>query len=140
MIEEQLLEPQNLTEEHFEIFQEEFRYWIMRYSLNNWEFHFYFEEDTNEFSARARLLNDHDSRIALIFLNQIWEGSEPTEEGIRQSAYHEVCELLLSKLKFLIEQRNYSDREVEEEIHVVIRTLENSHFYEDLKIRKPVET
>lgn len=136
MIEEKLLEPKKLTEEHFKIFQEEFKYWIMRYSLNNWEFHFYFEEDTNEFSARARLMNDHDSRIALVFLNQIWEGSDPTEESVRQSAYHEACELLFSKLKVLIEQRNYSDSQTEEEMHVVIRTLENSHFYEDLENRK----
>jgi phosphomevalonate kinase len=81
-------------------------------------------------------MNDHDSRIVIVCLNKNWCGEEPTEESVRQSAYHECVELLLSKLNMLIRQRSVLEREVEEEIHVVIRTLENVHFYEDLESRK----
>jgi len=126
-----------LTENDFNMFKEEFKYWIIKFGLIGWELHFVFANDNDEYSARGRLVNDHTSRIALIFLNKIFEGTEPTEVSVRQTAYHEACELLLSKLKFLIESRNISDNEVEEETHNVIRVMENCFFYDDLKRRNP---
>lgn len=136
-LEEHLSKEYVLGEDYYEIFKEEFKYWSDKFGLVGWEFHFYFGEDNNEYSARGRLVNDHESRIALVFLNKKFEGTEPTEEAVRQVAYHEACELLLSKLKFLMEQRNVSDREIEEETHNVIRVMENCFFYDDLKRRNP---
>jgi len=135
-LEETLSQKHDLTEQDYENFKDEFRYWTQRYSLNNWEFHFFFEDDSEENPSRARLMTDHDARICLVTLCKVWEGEEPTEIAIRQSAYHEVVELLLSNMNLLIRQRSVLEREVEEQVHVVIRTLENAHYFEDIKRRK----
>lgn len=134
-IEEKLSKKYELTDHHFEIFKEEFNYWKIKYSLNNWEFHYYFEDDEIN-PTRAKIINDYDSRIALVCLSKFWEGEEPTEEEIRQCAYHECMELFLSRINYLARDRYITEREIGEEIHAIIRTLENVHFYEDLENRK----
>jgi hypothetical protein len=129
-----------LTDEHFDIFVEEFNYWVSRYSLNNWEFHFYFGlDDSQDESARAVIFRDHPGRICLVFLNSTWVGTEPTEELLRHSAYHEACEMLLSKLNDLAQSRSCLREELEEAIHSVIRTLENTHWELDIATRKSLE-
>ena len=125
-----------LTNDHFELFKEEFLYWINTYSLNNWEYHFYFgKEDGGDDTARSHICRDHTGRICLVFLNNMWVGTEPTEKSIRHSAYHEVTEMLLSKINDIAHNREFSKEELEEAIHTVIRTLENTHWKLDLEVR-----
>jgi len=122
-----------LKDKHFNIFVDEFNYWANKYSLNNWEFCFNFGTD---YDTRAYIYRDHVSRICLIFLNNEWEGTKPTERNIRLVAYHEATEMLLSKINDLASSRSVSKDELEEAIHVVIRTLENTHWNLDMQLRK----
>jgi hypothetical protein len=124
-----------LTDEHFELFKEEFIYWTKIFGLVGWEFHFVFDEKTSE-DARAQIFRDHDSRITIVMLATKWQGSEPTEFNISKCAYHEAAELLLSKMNDLIRSRSVSDRQIEEETHNLIRILENTQWEIDFMRRK----
>jgi hypothetical protein len=124
-----------LTNQHFDIFVEEFNYWVSEYSLNNWEYHFNFGPDGSADNSRAHIYRDHPSRICLVFLNNIWEGTDPSEISVRHVAFHEAAEMLLSKLNDLVNSRSVIKDELEEAIHVVIRTLENTHWQLDIDTR-----
>lgn len=123
-----------LTEEHFEMFKDEFVYWTQMYGLIGWEFHFVFDEKTGE-DARAQIFRDHDSRITIVMLATKWQGSEPNEYNIRKCGYHEATELLLSKMNDLIRSRTVTDRQIEEETHNLIRILENTQWQADFERR-----
>ena len=125
-----------LKNKHFKIFVREFNYWVNIYSINNWEFSFNFGADGKNDDTRAHVYRDHISRICLVFLNDKWEGTKPTEENIRIVAYHEATEMLLSKINDLATSRSITRDELEEAIHVVIRTLENTHWNLDMMFRK----
>ena len=124
-----------LKQKHFDIFAEEFSYWIQTFSLNNWEYHFTFGADGPDDTSRAHLYRDHVSRICLVFLNDSWDGTEPNEVNIRLVAFHEATEMLLSKMNDLANAREFSKDEMEEAVHTVIRTLENTYFKADLETR-----
>ncbi len=123
-----------LTEEHFEMFKEEFVYWINMYGLIGWEFHFSFDTKTSD-EARAQIFRDHDARITIVMLATKWQGTEPTEYNIRKCGFHEATELLLSKINDLVRSRSVTDRQIEEEIHNLIRILENIHWESDFERR-----
>jgi hypothetical protein len=131
----ELNEKYDLTDKHFEIFVTEFKYWLCKYSLNNWEYVFNFSPDGDHDGARAHIYRDHPSRICLVFLNTVWEGTEPTEQNLRHVAFHEAAEMLLSKLNDLVNSRSVVKDELEEAVHVVIRTLENTHWQCDMEAR-----
>lgn len=120
----------DLTKKDFEIFQDEFNYWVNVYGLRGWEFHFVFDEKTGE-DARAQIFRDHDARITIVMLATKWQGSEPTEYNIRKCGFHEATELLLSKINDLTRKRSVSDDQIEEEIHNLIRILENTQWASD---------
>ena len=120
----------DLTKKDFEIFQDEFNYWVNVYGLRGWEFHFVFDEKTGE-DARAQIFRDHDARITIVMLATKWQGSEPTEHNIRKCGFHEATELLLSKINDLTRKRSVSDDQIEEEIHNLIRILENTQWASD---------
>ena len=123
-------ETYELTEDHFEMFKEEFTYWIREYGLIGWEFHFVFDEKTSE-DARAQIFRDHDARITVVMLATKWQGSMPTEYNIRKCGFHEATELLLSKINDLVRSRSVTDRQIEEEVHNLIRILENTQWESD---------
>jgi len=50
-------------------------------------------------------------------------------------AFHEVMELFLAKLKILALSRSATEQEIVEEIHSIIRTLENVVFKKQKKTR-----
>jgi hypothetical protein len=120
----------DLTEDHYEMFQDEFQYWVNMYGLKGWELHFSFDKETGE-DARAQIFRDHDARITIVMLATKWQGCEPTEYNIRKCAFHEASELLLSKINDLTRSRCVTDKQIEEEIHNLIRVLENTHWTSD---------
>lgn len=125
-----------LTEEDFELYMNEFAFWVNMYSLGDWEFHYYFEPDEEEnCETRASISYDPVARIALVFLNSKWMGLEPTEFEVRKCAYHEACELLLGHINDLARSRTVTEKQIESQMHSIIRSLENAHFYDYYKNR-----
>lgn len=109
--------------------------WVDRFGLKDRQLHIK-HEDLKDGGALARCYCDtYGGQVAKIVLNQKTDTFYPPgSELILMAAFHEVCELLLFPIalelyKFLSEQR------VEELIHKVIRTLENSVWKPDFLAR-----
>lgn len=117
------------TTEHFDIFQKEALKWLDFFGLKGWDVHFSHRKLNGD---RARIIFNGVGRVATIFLNTHWteeDGILFTDKDIRKSAFHEVCELLLGRLNQMASQRfNLDALDIEEEIHQIIRTLENVVF------------
>lgn len=125
-----------LTVKEFETFKDEFMYWVEKYGLKDWEYHFYFEAHEDDVDARAFIRRDVESRIALVSLDKQWIGLKPIEYEIRRAAYHEANEMLLSKINDIARRRSIMSSDIEEAVHEIIRRLENTYFDNDLNLRK----
>lgn len=125
-----------LEDHHFEVFKEEARKWMTFWGLTEWEVFFVFSPD--EDGCRASCYTKHFDKICHLALNKRPDLCEPPNEiSIRKSAFHEVCELLLSSLTFIAldEEIPYTERKglTESESHAVIRRMENALFAEKVR-------
>ncbi|MFA6091033.1 MAG: hypothetical protein WC774_04650 [Candidatus Gracilibacteria bacterium] len=74
-------------------------------------------------------LKDHNEgggQIATISYSESWIGYE-TKEGIKKTAFHEVMELFLAKLRDFSKNTKFiiPDFIVDDEVHRIIRIMEN---------------
>lgn len=119
-------EPNVTTEEHFKAFQEEALRWIEFFGLKGWQVDF---RHADLEKNRADISYGLGSRIAAITLSTNWSHDPVTEEKVRRSAFHEVCELLLGRLSIFAKERfNVEEFQIDEEVHALIRTFENVIF------------
>lgn len=118
-------EPKNITtDEHFEIFKTECRKWVNILGLMGWEI-FYSHKPVKE-SSRANASYHVMGRIATLNLEPVWKDSDvSSDDEIRRIAFHEVCEVLMARIAIIGKDRYISESEIDEEVHNVIRTLEN---------------
>ena len=117
------------TEQFFQAFKEEAGKWIQRFGLVSWDIRFVLLGDDEcqgdtEKDAAALCSVIPFNRSCELILRKSWE-SQPTEYEVRRCAYHEVLELLLSRLGYLAFHSKASEDDWQEEVHVVIRTMEN---------------
>jgi len=112
------------TGEHFKIFQEEAWYWIQRFGLKGWRFHFEHGDQSEE--GYAGYNYNVAGRVAVINLSKDWKDNEVIEAQLRRSAFHEVIHILLARLRWLAVERAVGIGDVDEEIETIIRTLENA--------------
>ena len=69
---------------------------------------------------------DLESRVAVIRFNMDKDPACPADmPEPERTARHEMLELLMARLRCICQSRWGSKQEMEEEIHAVIRTLEN---------------
>ena len=117
-----------LTENDCTLFKAEAEKWIVLLGLKDWAVTFDFSPLEN---SRAECCVNWHGKAALITLGQFPRG-EMTQYDVRRSAFHEVCELLLSDMEFtaLNEKIPHAERKTMTEVarHAVIRRLENSVF------------
>lgn len=111
---------------HFEIFKKECEKWIEIFGLKGWRIEFYHESDMKD--ARASTSYDVINRTATLYLNIEWKGENITNCLVKVSAFHEVCEVLLCNIRALANYRFSTKDEISEELHRVIRILENCVF------------
>ncbi len=113
------------SKKDYELFKKECRKWRDILGLMNWEI--CWVHDKIDETSRAEIVADPTSRIAVITLNTEWSTDIVTDNLIKRTAFHEIMELLLAQLGLF---GNYyiSEGLVEEEIHKIIRTLENVLF------------
>lgn len=126
------------SENDFIIFQEECRYWISKFGLNDWELFFYHVEDDSK-TDRAWCHIEISSHIATFILPVLWYSLKPTEFLIRKSAFHEVVEVLFAEINFIANDRFTSQEKLDTAIHTIIRVMENTMFENDIKGRKSGE-
>ena len=119
------------TTEHFEIFKNEAEKWIVFFSLLDWAVYFFHEDNATSGPCRAWSATVQEGKAASLGLSLNWNDDNDdviiTDYDVKKSAFHEVCELLLRKLWKLADTRyGVTESDVEEELHSVIRRLENS--------------
>lgn len=110
---------------HFACFKKECKHWIDRYGLKDWHIYFEHDEIVDHPGACAIVDVDLKNRLARITLDIQWEDVEPTRALLQNAAYHEVCHILLYRLKELALSREVSKEVIDDEIHAIIRRLEN---------------
>ncbi len=107
---------------HFKVFCDEARKFIDIFGLAGWEV--YFEHKKYLSTELAVCITDQQGRTCTISLSPEWVELKPTDLEIRKAAFHEVCELLLSRLNTFAKDRFVRESQIDEESHSIIRTLE----------------
>lgn len=109
------------TKKQFELFQKEAKKWIDFFGLTEYRIEF-FHEDIG--IARGRT-EDYDHMMAcdIKFPTELHESTN--DDKIKVAAFHEVCEVMLIRLRSLADDY-YSFDIVNREVHSIIRRLENS--------------
>ena len=109
------------TKKDFIIFKKECEKWIEIFGLKGWRVEFFHKKGKG---ARAQCHYHTTDRVLDFYFNTEWN-SEVTDKKIRTTAFHETCEGLLCRIRVLSEYRFTTQLEIDEEIHSIIRTLEN---------------
>lgn len=116
----------DLTEEDFQIFKAECKKWLDFFGITEWEISYSFEYLESRAESRIHW-RGKQCTFCLTTHSPKWDKFDA-----RKSAFHEVCELLLTEMEFtaLDEEIPYKERKglTESARHGVIRRLENSVF------------
>ena len=115
---------QKPTKKQFEIYKKECEKWIEIFGLKDWEIFFDYEDvDGSPASLTFHCIN----RIAIFHFGPKQEKSGLNNQQIKRNAFHEVCELLLCRLRDMTEQRyGLTKGDIDEEIHIVIGRLQKA--------------
>ena len=115
------------TKNHFQIFKKECQKWIAFFGLYGWRYSYFHEDTTEDWRASVRV--SIDGRTVSLFLHIDWKDDVVTERAVRESAFHEICEILLWRLASMaFGNLRFSPKECNEETHNIIRILENKVF------------
>lgn len=112
------------TKKQFEIFKKECKRWITFFGLTEWRIYYYHEDIGDNFGERRA---DISAMNASIVLNTNFPDEEISKQDIKKTAFHEICELMLSEESACL-QAILSQSEVSRINHTIIRRLENSVF------------
>ena len=137
--------PNHTTAAHFSIFKEECAYWIKKLGLLGYKVFYLHKDRDRDESGKNKSFANYNANVigrnAVLCLSVNWDdeglqkqsngSSTITERGIRQSAFHEVWELLLHRLFHIAGNRAYTEFDFEEEKHNTIRIMENTVWRED---------
>jgi hypothetical protein len=110
------------SKRHFKLFCDEVRKFIDIFGLVGWEV--YFEHKQYLSYEMAVCITDQPGRTCTIALSTEWVALKPTDLEVRKAAFHEVCELLLSRFNAFARDRFVQESQIDEESHNLIRILE----------------
>ncbi len=110
------------THEHYQLFKDNCLYWIKKFGLLDIEIVYKHEGDSGD---RGHCYYNMPGRIATLVLETMWTNIEVTENAIKDTAFHEVLELLLGDLVWLAEARYVTPDSIDAACHRVIRVIEN---------------
>ena len=113
-----------ITDRQFKIYINECKRWVNFFGLLDWECFYECEPDHG---TRASLNADPEAGICTFCLNSEWDG-RPTKYLLQKTAFHEVMELFLMRMRHLTYLRFSTALEIDIENHRIIRTLENVIF------------
>lgn len=117
------------TENDFKLLEKEGKKWIAFFGLKGWEINFLHKNDDLDSLGYTKF--NYTNRIADVVLCKDWGKRKVTEKEIKKTAFHEICEVLMYRLRYIAESRFITDVETNEEIHNIIRILENTIFFEN---------
>lgn len=109
------------TKKDFELFKKECLKWIKIFGLYSYETSF--EHDVCVKGSVASCEMNINARWANLGLAK--KPSISSKESIKLSAFHEVMEVFIGRLRVCALSRFVNEDEIEEANHEIIRTLEN---------------
>lgn len=119
-----------MTEKNdFKYFESRVKYWLNYFGLLNWDVSV-FEDDGDDEGNLAYTTFNVDNRCAYIFLCNDWLIVEKNKFELDKTAFHEVVEVLLLRIRDLAGKRTFDYDEFDGEIHNVIRILTATIFEE----------
>lgn len=113
-------------------FKNEIKYWINYFGLHNYSIIFDTEDDENNCACcipnSIKELNSE--RMITFTYSKSWVKDEDDLNEISRIAFHEIFELLLLRLRMFAENKKVlvNDREIDDEVHSIIRVMENKVF------------
>jgi hypothetical protein len=115
------------TAEHFSYFKAQCQVFIKFFGLYDWKV--VFEHKSGKDGSLAACRPYVTDKMAVIYLSPDWDEWEPTNADLRQVAFHEVCEMLLSDIHGAAHDTEFTPRQRENEmgyhVHALIRRMEN---------------
>jgi hypothetical protein len=114
------------TSKHFEIFKKECEKWIKIFGLLGHRFYYQHENNENAGNciAYCAFPDNHEDRVFTLGLTKDL-GLDYSIIDLKRSAFHEVMEAFLYRIRNIAGCRYVAPEEIEDEIHNIIRTLEN---------------
>ena len=110
------------TKADFELFKRECQKWIDRYELNNLKF--YYKLDDTDDSFAEYYYSEWMQKITVILSKEFSEPMIDKKQQIKDTAFHEITEILLVPLRTMAEKRNFDREEMEKETHRIIHKLQ----------------
>lgn len=120
------------TQTDFELFTQTVKKYAEKFGLHDWQIEI--THGWKDEQSRAQAMYHVQGHLAVISLAKDWgeDCEEPTAYKIRRSAFHEVCELLLSEYYAAATDDDLRGEalrlRLEREGHRIIRRLENVVF------------
>lgn len=112
-----------LTIDQVAYFENRVLHWQVYFGLIGWKY--CFKHFVDHYTL-ARVSVDHCARAIEVGVNLLFPHYErPTKYNIDRSAFHETMEILLSGIEHSLKSKNDT---LDETVHGIIRTLENSIF------------
>lgn len=126
------------TKSDFKLFKSEVEYWVDRFNLREWKVHYEHKISKKLPNTLAWIAYDWMGRVCTIGLNPDWPNDTVLDSEVSRTAFHEVCELLLSDTRAIAEIDICPSQkdELKSKIHSVIRRMEWAVFEPDYKKRK----
>lgn len=118
--------PYELTEEMFEFYRFRVVHWLDTFGLKNWVCAYQFRAwDEASENNLAGVGYNSEARVATFYLIPLWKCDRPDPREIDICAFHEVWEVFLADICYLIKTREFSEFQIEKAVHTIIRTMEN---------------
>lgn len=113
-------------EKNFKKYKDYTDKFIKELGLNSWEI-FITMSNKDDGARSIAAMCSRIGRQMEIKPDKRWLKSNPSDKELEIVAYHEVLEVLLLRIRGML-MVEFSEERVDEEIHTVIRTLENAKF------------
>lgn len=114
------------TKKHFKIFKKEFMKWYRRFGLIGIEVNF--EHRHRPTDGLAWCSYSSEGQVSCVGLGKDWGDFILDDKEIRKAAFHECMELFLYPIRNCADSRFTTEKEINEEMHRAIRTLEEVVF------------
>lgn len=109
----------------FVLFVKSCKEWLLKFGVTEWRID-YEHDDLPNNATRGWVNFSVTGRWAVIGLAKNWgDEDEVTIARIKETAFHEVQELILSRLAVSPFDRSVDEERITEEVHIVIRRWEN---------------
>jgi len=112
------------TKKDFKIFKSECKKWIKKFGLKDWDITYKHEKIESLGTTKWHIID----RWVDITLSKDFGKTESSKYEVKQTAYHEVIELLLAEFNTLAESRYSTYNQLETARHAIVQRMINCQF------------